>query len=781
MTAIPAPRRRTLGRPAAWQWWAAAGLAGVVLYFVVGSLVARDLTYSAIGLASTVTLVVAIRVRTPARRWGWYLIAIANVCFVLGDAVGNLYDLALRSTEPFPSFADAFYLSGYPFLFAGVLKVSRPRNAPRTRETWADAAMVSLGALAVSWQFLMRSYLHENSLSQFGKLVTLTYPVMDLGVLFIVVTAVMTGAARRPADKILGLAITLMLIGDVSYDLLLLHGSYTAGNPVDAGFLLYYVGIAAAALHPSATVKLAGAETGPVRLRVWIPLVAAAGFASPLMVGISSALGRQVDAGPLAATTILLFTLAVLRATWMFGRLRDQTAQLEQNAESLRVALATQQELQDNLRYQAFHDNLTGLANRALLHDRVEHALEASSRRSGSVAVFFCDLDGFKGVNDSLGHHVGDQLLILASQRLTSIVRSSDTVARLGGDEFAVLLDNVADIEAVTSLAARIVSVLHEPVVIDGQHIHLSVSVGVAFALSGTTTETLLSEADAAMYDAKAGGKDRFSVFETVMRSRIIDRMTMTSSLQGSLQRDEFFLEYQPQLRLADGVLEGFEALVRWQHPALGLVGPYRFIPVAEETGFIVALGRWVLEHACREAAQWSQVRGESLSVSVNVSGRQLQDANLLADVRGALASSGLPPEQLILEITESVLVLNPQRIAEVLRQLREMGIRIAIDDFGTGYSSLSYLRQFPVDVLKIDKSFVDPLAIPGSQGAAFVETILRLAADLHLEATAEGIEHESQRDTLVRLNCHSAQGYLMSRPLSSAAALAYIDAAAGS
>jgi diguanylate cyclase (GGDEF)-like protein len=771
--------RGAVVKPMAWKVVLAIGFAVVAAYFLVPTEAGKDLTYSAIGIASTAAVLIATRIRRPAERWGWYLLAAASACFVVGDGVLNLYDMILHTVPPFPSVADALYLAGYPFLFAGVFRVSHLRGTPGSRESRADAAMISVGALALSWQFLMGSYAEDTTVSSFAKLVTMAYPVMDIGVLFIVVAAVMNGAARRPTNQLIALAVFMMLIGDFAYNVLVLHSSYTVGNPVDAGFLLNYVFLAAAAAHPSVanpSPELTDAPT--TRRRLWLPLVAAAGFVSPVIVLVSAVAGWQVDAGVLAATSIVLFTLAVLRASWLFGRLRSQTSQLRQHGESLHAALVRQQGLEDDLRHQAFHDSLTGLPNRALLHERVEHALQSSARVSGTVALCFCDLDGFKGVNDSLGHRVGDTLLGIVGKRLTSIVRSGDTVARLGGDEFAILLENVEDVDAVTALADRIVSVLHQNAVIDDQEIYLSASVGVAFAGPGTTTETLLSEADAAMYVAKANGKDRFTFFEPAMRSRIIDRVRLMNSFQGSLHRSEFFLEYQPQHRLSDGRLEGFEALVRWQHPILGLVGPYRFIPLAEETGFIVPLGRWVLEQACIEAANWTSVAGEPLSVSVNLSGRQLQEPGLAQDVQTALSFSGLPPQRLVLEITESVLMLNRNDIAEVLKVFKKMGIRIAIDDFGTGYSSLGYLRQFPVDILKIDKSFVDPLADPSSEGTAFVQTILRLAKDLNLDATAEGIEHQIQRDTLTRLNCHSAQGYLMSRPLSRDATRDYIAAA---
>ena len=571
-------------------------------YFLLSGEAAQDLWYSGIGVASTVVIVVATARRAVGERLGWYLMAAANALFVLGDGVYDVYDVILKRATPFPSMADALYLSGYPVLFVGVSRVMQLRSAPAAKEARVDAAMVSIGGLALCWHLLMGSYAHDAALSEFGKIVTLAYPVMDVGVLFLIVSAMMVRSARRPVDRVLALAVALMLIADFTYDLLVQHSAYSDGSALDAVFLANYVLIAAAAAHPSTAQPLPVTADEPKR-RLWLPLVAVAAFVSPGLVLVCSIMRIPVDAGVLAGTSVTLAVLAVLRGYWLFARLRRQAGELAARGESLQEALAVQQALEGDLRHQAFHDHLTALPNRALLHDRIEHALEASHRRAGVVALCFCDLDGFKAVNDGSGHHVGDQLLVAVSKRIASVVRPGDTVARLGGDEFAILLDNVEDVDAVTALANRVVSVLREPIVVDDQHIAVSISVGVAFAGPDTSTERLLAEADTAMYEAKANGKNRIALFETEMRTRLVDRMTLTNSFQTALLDGQFHLVFQPQLRLTDGVLEGFEALARWEHPTLNAVGPLRFIPLAEETGFIIPLGRWVLEQACVEAA----------------------------------------------------------------------------------------------------------------------------------------------------------------------------------
>jgi diguanylate cyclase (GGDEF)-like protein len=471
----------------------------------------------------------------------------------------------------------------------------------------------------------------------------------------------------------------------------------------------------------------------------------------------------------LAGISIALYAVVIVRVTWLLSRLHQQTLALSNRSAELTDALHTQRALEGDLRHQAFHDNLTGLANRALLHDRVGHALVTSARGPGMVAVIFCDLDGFKNINDSLGHQIGDDLLKVVGKRLLSVVRAEDTVSRLGGDEFAVLMDNISDPIVALTTAERIVSVIRQPIEHAEHTLRVSVSVGVSFGTAAKSVEVLLSEADAAMYAAKADGKDRVASFEEQMRSSVMRRMTLRNSFESGLLSGEFFVQYQPHVSLPDGRLQGFEALLRWQHPVYGAVGPDEFIPLAEETGFIIPLGRWVLETACTAATTWQRAGEPPLTIAVNISARQLQDPRLFDDVTAALAFSGLEPRQLVLEVTEGMLMANPNETAAVLARLKSSGVRVAIDDFGTGYSSLSYLRQFPVDIIKIDKSFVDPLGDPANEADAFVSTIIRLAHQLQLTTVAEGIEDRVQRQALVDLGCDSAQGYLMSRPLDEA------------
>lgn len=767
-TAAPPAR---LSRQAAWLSWQAVCAIGAVViaaYFLMPGDRSRNAVYSGLGIAVTLCLVLAARRQPPRLRVGWYRIAAANACFVLGDGISTIALLVTGSEATPPTVADVLYLAGYPFLFAGVLRISNVGALPTARETRADAALVSLGALTVASHFLTASYRTDSTLSVAGNVVTLAYPVMDVGILYLVVYGIFSGAARHTATKLLGAALCVTVAADLAYSELAVHSAYNPESLSNCGFLVAYVLFAAAAVVPPVPDP---ADTNPAEAGHWLPLTGAALLVPPVILLLSALLGAPVNVGVVAAMSLLLTGLAVLRASWLFDRLRRQTALLTLRGESLHQAIGAQHALQEDLERQATHDGLTGLANRALLGDRIAGALA----RDTAVAMCFCDLDGFKEVNDSLGHGVGDQLLIVVAKRLLATVRAEDVVARLGGDEFAILVDGTPDQDSAVALAERIVAVLQQPIAVGDLRIQLTASVGVAFARPETSAEVLLSEADAAMYEAKSAGKNRLAVFESQMRARVVHRDEVIGNFEGSLHRGQWLLEYQPQVRLADGALEGFEALVRWRHPTLGVLTPDQFITLAEETGFIVELGRWILQASCVEAARWG---GSStpLTVSVNVSGRHLQQSTLLEDVRAALAASGLPAEQLQLEITERALDRDPVAVIAVLGAIRDLGVRIAIDDFGTGYCSLSYLGRLPVDAVKIDKSFIDPLADPHSNGAALIEIVLRLARHFRLTAIAEGVEHHSQHEALQLLRCDSAQGFLLSRPLSGDGALRFIE-----
>jgi len=424
-------------------------------------------------------------------------------------------------------------------------------------------------------------------------------------------------------------------------------------------------------------------------------------------------------------------------------------------------------QFEDQLRHQALHDALTNLPNRALFRDRLELALAGQPRRGGCVAVLFVDLDDFKSVNDTDGHEIGDALLRAVADRLRSVVRAGDTVARLGGDEFGVLAEALPDPQEATKLADRIHQGLRQPLLVEGRELFAHASIGISLAgAPGTAGEELLRHADVAMYVAKSEGKNRYRHFDQSMHQAIVERMALQAELAQVIERHQLGLHYQPVVALDDGGLTGVEALARWTHPERGPVPPGSFIPLAEQSGLIVPLGRWVLETACRQMRRWERDGlGGGLDLAVNVSVRQLREPGFAAWVTEVLEETGLEPDRLVLEITESLLMENIDAVLGVLEELRRRGVRLAIDDFGTGYSSLAYLVRLPVQVLKVDRSFVVRLD-DDANSATLVRSIIKLARDLELETVAEGVEEARQVDNLRRLGCQKGQGFYFSRPL---------------
>jgi len=430
-------------------------------------------------------------------------------------------------------------------------------------------------------------------------------------------------------------------------------------------------------------------------------------------------------------------------------------------------AEVTLREHQEHLNFVATHDALTGLPTRALLHERGEHAVAVSQRSGGLLALLFIDLDRFKNVNDSLGHVAGDQLLRHVANLLSGCLREVDTIARQGGDEFVVLLEDVQKPYEVEQVTARMQEVLAEPLAIEGQDVFVTISIGVAlYPQDGDGMSTLIRKADLAMYRAKELGRNTVQFYTSDLDTHAKARLSLESRLKRALDREEFVLHYQPKLHLRSGRICGVEALIRWDRSEGELVRPGEFISLAEDTGLIVSLGRWVVRKACQQNKAWQEHGMSPIPVSVNLSARQFQDQKLVSMIDAALSDTGLEPRWLELEITESVAMSNLDRSARMLESLRAMGLGLSIDDFGVGYSSLAYLRRFPIQALKIDRSFI--LNLPGDEdAAAIVRAVIALAENLHLRTVAEGVEHRSQLDFLRDLNCTEAQGYAISKPCS--------------
>ena len=503
------------------------------------------------------------------------------------------------------------------------------------------------------------------------------------------------------------------------------------------------------------------------------------GYRPEELVGTSSfrIIAREDEEAVRAYARLLLErddpATATYRVRSKDGELRwlETTARAVRDDEGVREIVSVTRDISDRkqaemeLSHAALHDTLTGLPNRALFLDRLGLALRRTERRSGSVAVLFCDLDRFKIVNDSLGHDAGDRMLVDVAKRIVTALRPADTVARFGGDEFTILCEDIAgEIEAAT-IAQRIVDVFRDPFLLEDGEVFLATSVGIAIA-RGTDdrAEDLIRDADAAMYRAKERGKGRYEIFDEAMRADAVARLETESALRRALERGELRLHYQPEVDVATGEVRGFEALVRWEHPGRGLLLPAAFIPLAEETGLIVPIGEWVLREACTEATRWTAANGDRPVLSVNLSARQLAQQDLVSMVRRAIAETGIDPTTLCLEITESAVMESGAATTAQLRALKSLGVRLAIDDFGTGFSSLAHLRRFPVDVLKIDGTFVAGLGHE-PQDASIAAAVISLAHALGLQTVAEGIETEEQLTILRGLGCDLGQGHLFARP----------------
>ena len=471
--------------------------------------------------------------------------------------------------------------------------------------------------------------------------------------------------------------------------------------------------------------------------------------------GVPRAAGSSATVqGLLVLAAGLIVTLLVVLLTVVLGRSREAALRL--------VAEKTAE-----LRFRAMHDSLTGLPNRELVLDRTEQMLARARRFEVPVAAMYVDLDAFKQINDTYGHAAGDELLCSVGERLRAVVRESDTVGRLAGDEFVVLLESTLLDGAPDLVGQRILDVLRQPQMLMAAQpdtpVAITASLGIA-AGARSDAEQLLRDADVALYEAKASGRDRCVIFEPAMKVAAEDRLGLELDLGRALDAHEFFLLYQPILDLDSEVTTGVEALIRWRHPTRGIVSPETFVPVAEQSGLIIRIGRWALEQACRQAASW-QRDGRRLEMAVNVSGRQLDEDVLVDDVRDALEQSGIDPARLTLEITETALMRDAEASALRLRRLKELGVRVAIDDFGTGYSSLAYLQQFPIDALKIDGSFISGTP-PTPAGAALIHTLVQLGKTLGLETLGEGIERDDQLRRLQQEQCDRGQGFLFARPL---------------
>ncbi|MCU1492270.1 MAG: diguanylate cyclase/phosphodiesterase with sensor(s), partial [Acidimicrobiaceae bacterium] len=660
--------------------------------------------YILLNASAVVAIIIGILRWRPNRVMPWYLMAIGQASYTVGDFLFYRARYITHSNS-FPSLADIFYLGRVPFMVAGLALIIRYRSR-HDRAAVIDSLIFGAAIALLSWIFLMKPYA-VGTIGLSVRITSIAYPITDL-MLLVLALRLITGGGRQSASfRFLTAGLILLAGTDSYYGWLNLHGvAYQSGSPVEAGWLLYYLMVGACALHPSMrNLTVSAPIERSLRPRARLGFLSVATFVGPTLLIIEAALGRPVDAVPIGIASICVIGLVIFR---------------------LAVVMHDEELAQAQIRHQALHDPLTALANRALILDRIEQMLARSRRSNLPCAVMFLDLDNFKDINDTLGHQVGDELLVAVGARLVSALRGVDTVGRLGGDEFILLLEDAAFPAGVAETADRILDVLRAPFELIGGDFPLSISASIGTANGERVAPgELLRDADIALYQAKAAGKNCAVAFAPSMQAAVDDHRYLDEDLHGALAENQFYLLYQPTIDLQTNTFTGVEALLRWKHPDRGVVQPDEFIPALEASGLIVSVGAWVLEEACRQGAVW-QAAGHRFSVSVNVSSRQLDRDRIFDDVQSALTVSGFDPALLVLEVAETALMEDVEAAIVRLGSLKSLGVRIAIDDFGTGYSSIAYLRRLPIDVLKIDRSFVSSIA-DSAESAALVRTLVQL------------------------------------------------------
>ncbi|WP_245674122.1 putative bifunctional diguanylate cyclase/phosphodiesterase [Actinoplanes rectilineatus] len=742
----PPPRH---ARTAAWLLAAAATI--TVVFLTAGPQPLR----APLNLAGFLTGTAAIgygawRVAVPADRAPWRHMTAAAGLFLAGLITRIVVPgAAVSPPTPMALLPDVFVVPGYlmaAYAFAGML---RRRRADHDDPAWVDAVLVGAGSAFLAWTYLVAPSIERVGLPliQFANSF---FPVIDVVLVVLVAQLALAGSSRAPALWLFVLGAALLFTGDLLYSI---RDGDLAGVPADlvdalysAAFLLFGAGC----VHPSMRTLTQPQQIMVRTLSFTRTALIAAAMLGPVIVAIVEPITGFVD----GAVRVLLCSVLILTVLFRVVRSNNSRARAE-NA----------------IRRRATHDALTDLPNRELLSDTIGAWSGQAVADQQEISLLFLDLDRFKMVNDHWGHQIGDELLCAVAGRLSAHVRSTDLVARIGGDEFVIALAGPSHSILAESVAGRLLALFEQPFPLSVGDVVVSASIGVAKAGGTAEALELIRDADTAMYKAKGSGRNAYALFDTSLREDLKDRMSLEQAFRGALERGELYATYQPIVDLATGEVDGFETLMRWEHPELGFISPLRFIPVAEETGLIVDAGAWLLREAAGCLARWRAQRppgARALHMSVNVSVRQLRDRDLAVVVREVLAETGLPPDALWLEITESGVMEDIETALATLAELHEIGVVMAVDDFGTGYSSLSYLNRLPVDIVKLDRSFINDV---GQHGAneSIVRAVLAMARELDLRVVAEGVETELQRDWLRDQACDLAQGWLFGKPLRAA------------
>ncbi len=704
--------------------------------------------YPAVTIGGVLCAIIGLRQHSPTLRWPWWMMIATGVLWTgagvtreATHATGNF--TTSRSLSP-----DLFALPGYALFGIALYGLLRSRRATGERGALLDGIMLGVGALLLVNELLIEPTLDIQGTWVMARIAVAVYPAISMCLLVLAARLAFAAGDRSPAFRLLLVGTTALLVGDVVFALGELGKLVVPQSILEVPYLLVPACIGTAVTHPSIrslarTTRMKGSSLGRGRLGA---------VAGALLVPIVLIARQDLTPGRLV-TLALCLILAIAAIMRLAGAMNQQAVS------------------EARLVHQATHDELTGLPNRALIAEHTDRMIAMSERTGQSVALMFIDLDQFKLVNDSMGHGVGDQLLVLAAQRIIGCVRPEDVVGRISGDEFILVAVGLQAAQAY-ALAERIRHVLGGGFYLDAGEVFISVSIGLTLASGpsqNTSASTLIQEADTAMYRSKDAGRNTVTMFDTSMRERVARRMSLERRLRHALSEGRFAAFYQPLVALPSGRVHGFEALARWMDDGQ-MISPAEFIPIAEESGLIVPLGKFMLDDACKQLARWraSIPDGEYLSMSVNLSPRQVRQSDIVDTVADALDRYRLPGEALWLEITESLMMEDSIATAGAMAGLRALGVRLSVDDFGTGYSSLSYLKRFPVSRVKIDRAFVTGLGEDTSD-SSLVAAIIAMATALGLDAVAEGVETNQQAERLFDLGCRQAQGYLFSHAVPAA------------
>jgi len=749
-----------------WAWLGYALLGSITIgsYFMWDGGPVASTIYGAVGLSSVAAILLGVRLHRPHHRSPWYLVAAGAVLFVGGDTIYSYYIFVRNIEAPWPSYAEPVYLIGYGFLVAGLLKFVKFSKST-SRGALIDASIVATSLGMILWLYLMKPYAIDDALSISQRFWSMSSPFMDFAILA-VMARLFLSPGRRSASYVFLWASFLLLPGaDILYGIQSLSGSYVGGFTTDGAWLLSYVLLGASALHPS-MVRLTRPATAVTRSgRSRLILIGVASVVFPVNVVIQNALGNEIDIWRLVISGSLLIGLVLTRMNGLLKGESQQVDLLEEKERVLRASLEERAALTDQLRHQAFHDPLTGLPNRKLFMDRVQHALTRRLGEGMVVCVIYLDLDDFKAVNDSAGHGYGDDLLKAIGERLRAAMRPEDTICRMGGDEFTILIESIrpSDLEVT---AARIKHEFGRPFIVSDSHVTVGASLGLATGDGkSATAEDLIHNSDVAMYRIKLSDKGGIAFHKAGEVDDLARERVIRSDLPEALDSGEITLAYQPIFQIAPRTLVAVEALARWAHPQLGPIPPLGFISIAEKSDLVTDVDLHVLGTALRQAADWDVEFGidPALKIAINVSSRSLAQADFVERAAGLIDHFGIPGERIILEITETSMMSTGESLLHQLAALKALGVQLALDDFGTGYSSLARLRDLPIDILKIDQSFTNLLPTP--HAIELMTFVISMAQRSGMTTVAEGIESAEQLVALESLRCDLGQGYLLGRP----------------